>query len=77
MDLPAGYRRVERTDQAHILGAAVQGMTIVVVEGVQSAIGDLVYFASGQILDLAVTANAVNRFQVMLCLLYTSPSPRD
>src|SRR5690554_4829742 len=43
----AGDRRVEGTDQAHVFGATVQGMLVVLVECIQSAVGDLVGFAGG------------------------------
>src|SRR5690554_68721 len=62
----AGDRRVEGADQAHVFGAAVQGVTVVLVEGVQGAVGNFVHFTGGKILDAAVTGNTVNRFQMVL-----------
>src|SRR5690554_982847 len=62
----AGNRRVEGADQAHVFGAAVQGVTVVLVEGVQGAVGNFVHFTGSEVFDAAVTGYAVNRFQVVL-----------
>ncbi len=65
MDFTAGYRRVEGTDQAHVLGATVQGVLVMLVECVERAVGDLVSFTSGFVQNFAVTGDAVDRFQVV------------
>ena len=66
MNFLAGHRRVEGADQAHVLGATVQGVLVVVVQGVEGTVGNLVNFTRGEVLDAPVTGNAVNGFQVVL-----------
>src|SRR5690606_11806083 len=62
----AGNRRVEGADQAHVFGAAVQGVTVVLVESVQGAVGNFVHFTGGEVFDAAVTGDAIDGFQVVL-----------
>ena len=60
MNFLAGHRRVEGADQAHVLGTTVQDVLVVVVQGVEGTVGNLVNFTRGEVLDAPVTRNAVN-----------------
>ena len=66
VDFTAGDGRVEGTDQSHVFGATTQRVRVVLVQRVKRAIGNLVGFASGLVVDAAVTGDTIYSFKVML-----------